>query len=96
MPIKFSQYEDFVANKELLNIQKACEESSKPTLVIHGDADTSVPIDEGLEICSWLKTRLFEIEEADHTFGASQPWGNSELPEHLLKVCQLTESFFSY
>jgi pimeloyl-ACP methyl ester carboxylesterase len=96
MPTKFSQYEDFVANKELLNIQKACEESSTPTLVIHGDADTSVPLEEGLEICTWLKTRLFEIEEANHTFGATQPWEDTELPEHLLKVCQLTESFFSY
>ena len=96
MPTKFSQYEDFLANKELLNIQKACEKSTTPTLVIHGDADTSVPLEEGIEICSWLKTRLFEIEEANHTFGAMQPWETSELPEHLLKVCQLTESFFCY
>lgn len=96
MPTKFSQYEDFIENREALDIQKACEESSTPTLLIHGDADTSVDIEEGREISTWLKTRLFEIEEANHTFGTAQPWEQNEMPEHLQKVCDLTESFFSY
>jgi pimeloyl-ACP methyl ester carboxylesterase len=93
MPQLFSQYEDFIANKEILDVQKACETSTKRTLVIHGDADTSVEIEEGHEIASWLKTRLFEIEEADHTFGAKEPWDTTELPEHLEKVCDLIIGF---
>ena len=93
MPQLFSQYEDFIANKELLDIQKACETSTKRTLVIHGDADTSVEIKEGHDIANWLKTRLFEIEEADHTFGAKEPWDSTELPEHLEKFCDLIIGF---
>lgn len=93
MPQLFSQYEDYFANKDLLDIQKACETSTKRTLVIHGDADTSVDIEEGHEIAQWLKTRLFEIEEADHTFGAKEPWDSTELPEHLQKVCELIIGF---
>lgn len=93
MPQLFAQYEDYIANKELLDIQKACETSTKRTLVIHGDADTSVDIEEGHEIAQWLKTRLFEIEEADHTFGAKEPWESKELPDHLLKVCELIIGF---
>ena len=93
MPQLFSQYEDFIANKEILDIQKACETSTKRTLVIHGDADTSVEIKEGHDIANWLKTRLFEIEEADHTFGAKEPWDTTELPEHLEKVCDLIIGF---
>lgn len=93
MPQLFSQYEDFIANKEILDIQKSCETSTKRTLVIHGDADTSVEIEEGHEIARWLKTRLFEIEEADHTFGAKEPWDSTELPEHLEKVCDLIIGF---
>jgi pimeloyl-ACP methyl ester carboxylesterase len=89
MPQLFSQYENYISNKELLDIQKACETSTKRTLVIHGDADTSVEIKEGHDIANWLKTRLFEIEEADHTFGAKEPWDTTELPEHLEKVCDL-------
>jgi esterase/lipase len=93
MPQLFSQYEDFIANKEILDVQKACETSTKRTLVIHGDADTSVEIKEGHDIANWLKTRLFEIEEADHTFGAKEPWDSTELPEHLEKVCDLIIGF---
>lgn len=93
MPQLFAQYEDYIAKKELLDIQKACETSTKRTLVIHGDADTSVDVEEGHEIAQWLKTRLFEIEEADHTFGAKEPWEFTELPDHLLKVCELIIGF---
>lgn len=93
MPQLFAQYEDYIANKDLLDIQKACETSTKRTLVIHGDADTSVEIKEGHDIANWLKTRLFEIEEADHTFGAKEPWDSTELPEHLEKVCDLIIGF---
>lgn len=94
MPQLFSQYEDFIANKEKLNIEKACKESKLPTLVIHGDADSSVDIEESREIATWLKTRVFEIEEAEHTYGASQPWNEKEMPEHLQKVCALIHGFF--
>lgn len=93
MPQLYSQYEDFISNKERLDIQKACETSTKRTLVIHGDADTSVDIEEGHEIAQWLKTRLFEVEEADHTFGAKEPWESTELPVHLEKVCELIIGF---
>lgn len=94
MPHSYSQFDDFDANRDLLNIEHACLNSTKPTLVIHGDLDTSVEIEEGKLIATWLKTRLFEIEEANHTYGATQPWTEAEMPEHLQKVCMLTEGFF--
>jgi pimeloyl-ACP methyl ester carboxylesterase len=94
MPNSFSQYEDFDTHREQLDIEKACLNSTKPTLVIHGDMDTSVEIEEGRNIDKWLKTRLFEIEEGEHTFGASQPWLEKEMPEHLQKVCALMIGFF--
>lgn len=94
MPHLYSQYEDFDAHRNELDIEQACLNLKKPTLVIHGDADTSVDIEEGRNISSWLKTRLFEIEEANHTFGASQPWTEKDMPEHLEKVCALMLGFF--
>jgi uncharacterized protein len=94
MPHLFLQYEDYVEHADELNIEIACRSSKTPTLVIHGDADTSVNIEEGRHIAEWVKTRLFEIEEANHTFGSSQPWNEPYLPEHLEKVCELTLGFF--
>lgn len=94
MPNYYSQYEDFEANKDALNIEKACVNSTKTTFVVHGDQDTSVELEEGRNIATWLKTRLFEIEDANHTFGATQPWTEKEMPEHLMKVCEITCGFF--
>ena len=94
MPNSYSQYEDFIAHKDQLNIEQACLNSKVPTMVIHGDMDTSVDIEDGKEISTWLKTRLFEIEEAEHTFGATQPWIEKEMPEHLQKICAISHAFF--
>lgn len=94
MPNNYSQYEDFQTNKDKLNIEKACLHSTKTTFVVHGDQDTSVEIEEGRHIAIWLKTRLFEIEDANHTFGATQPWLDPDMPEHLMKVCEITCGFF--
>ena len=94
MPNKYSQYEDFIENKDNLNIENSCKKSATPTLVIHGDLDTSVDIEESRNIASWVKTRVFEIEDAEHTFGATQPWNEIDLTEHLQKACEITKGFF--
>lgn len=94
MPNNYSQYEDFELHRDVLNIEQACKKSTKTTFVVHGDMDTSVNIEESRNIATWLKTRLFEIEDAEHTFGATQPWLEDKLPEHLQKVCEITCGFF--
>ena len=94
MPNNYSQYEDFELHRDVLNIEQACKKSTKTTFVVHGDLDTSVNIEESRNIATWLKTRLIEIEDAEHTFGATQPWLEDKLPEHLQKVCEITCGFF--
>jgi pimeloyl-ACP methyl ester carboxylesterase len=94
MPMLYSLYEDFVANAERLNIQMACENMTIPTLIIHGDRDTSVPLSEGEEISSWLNSELVVMKGADHTFCSSQPWKNSKMPNELMEVCEITADFF--
>ena len=95
LPNYYSLYEDFKANEERLNIQKACENLKIPVLVIHGDKDTSVPISEGEKIAKWLKTELITIPETDHVFGATHPWEKEELPEKLVDVCNKICSFLA-
>ncbi|MES2588190.1 MAG: alpha/beta fold hydrolase [Bacteroidota bacterium] len=88
MPHLYSQVEDFFENKEKLSIQKACEELSKPILIIHGNEDTSVPLEEALEIANWTKNSVKIIEQSDHVFGAKQPWESNDLPEKLKEVLE--------
>lgn len=95
MPHLFIQYTDFVAHQEELDIEMACKTANKPTFLIHGDRDKSVSIDEGRELAEWLGIRLFEIEDADHTYGSKQPWVKPKMAKDLEKVCLFTASFLA-
>ena len=89
----FTQYEDFVLNKEKLNIKNACEKIKKPVLVFHGEEDKSVNIKEGKKIAKWLNTSLNIIEKTEHTFGSSQPWNHDYLPKPLEELCYKSHLF---
>lgn len=95
MPHHYSQAEDFLGNQEALDIEKACRNLHKPVLAIHGDHDTSVDIAEGQKIAEWTNTTLCVIENADHVFGASQPWTKDVLPEKLEEACDKILAFIS-
>jgi uncharacterized protein len=94
MPHCYTQHESFINAEKRLNIELHCKTSKTPTLIIHGDRDTSVNINEGCKLAAWLKTNLITIEGAQHTFGSSQPWKSDTLPKHLLKTCKATLDFF--
>ena len=93
MPHYYSQYLDFVEYKDELDIEKACKNLNKPNLVIHGDKDTSVSIEEGVEIAQWTNSPLYTIENTDHVFGSSHPWNQEELPEALEEVVTIVSTF---
>lgn len=84
MPHYYQFYEDFIANKERLSIKRAVSNLKIPHLIIHGNADTSVLLDEAKNLHEWNPNSQLEIiEEANHVFGASHPWEQEELPEEL-------------
>lgn len=93
MPISFSLYEDFIAHEDRLNIQKACEQLVIPRMVIHGTNDSSVNIEEGRKLSEWLRVPLFEIPNANHTFGGVHPLIDYKLPGDLKAVVDLTLGF---
>ena len=86
MPHFYQFYENFKAHEERLNIEKAVARLTIPQLVIHGNKDTSIPVDDGYKINSWNpKSTLVIIENADHVFNVTHPW----LKNHLSKECLL-------
>ncbi|MCE3296551.1 MAG: alpha/beta hydrolase [Crocinitomicaceae bacterium] len=95
MPHNWSQAEDFEQNRELLSIENACKKLNKAILVIHGNQDTSVPLEEGREIAEWTGRELVILDGADHTFGAAQPWNSDKLPPKLEEACLKIEEFIS-
>ena len=87
MPHFYQFYENFKANEERLNIQKATENLSIPLLIIHGDADTSVSIDEAKNLQQWNSKASFKIiAEADHVFNVAHPWEKENLSKELEEV----------
>ncbi|WP_218597859.1 S9 family peptidase [Polaribacter sp. NJDZ03] len=90
MPHFYQFYLDFKENETRLNIQKAVAKLKIPQLIIHGDKDTSVPIDEGKNIHSWNAESQFEIiKNADHVFNVSHPWKKENMSKELEEVTEL-------
>ena len=82
MPMYFQYYEDFVKNKERLDIPKAAASIKVPWLIVHGDDDNVVPIQDARNLNELNpKSELLIIENGDHTFGGKHPWTEDELPK---------------
>lgn len=96
MPHFYQFYIDFEQNNDLLDIKKAVQKLTIPHLIIHGDADEAVSIQEAYDIKSWRpETELRIICRAGHTFGASHPWNHDHLPADLRQVVQCVVNFCS-
>ena len=94
MPHYIQFYENFIENKKELNIENACKQIQIPHLIIHGDGDTSVPVQHAQNLHTWNpKSELFIISNANHVFGAKQPWTEKEFPEHFQLVLEKTIEF---
>ena len=94
MPHFYQFYEDFIQNKERLDIKKATENLKIPHLIIHGDNDTSVLINEAENLKKWnLKSEFKIIEGANHVFNTSHPWKEKEVSKELNETVQLCINF---
>ncbi|NRR91340.1 prolyl oligopeptidase family serine peptidase [Winogradskyella undariae] len=94
MPHYVQFLEDFEANKERLHIESATKSLELPVLIIHGDKDTSVNIDEAYNIYEWSKNSQLEIvENAGHVFNTKHPWEKDILSVELNHVSETISKF---
>lgn len=94
MPHFYQFYVDFIQNEERLTIKRAVSHLKIPHLIIHGDHDTSVLIDEAKNLHKWnKKSQLKIIEGANHVFNAKHPWNIPEMPIELEEVVSICTSF---
>lgn len=86
--------DDIEANRDRLDITKAARELAVPLLVIHGDADETVPLREARALAEQpANASLVIIGGATHTFGATHPPG--EIPPPLRLAAELTAHFIA-
>ena len=94
MPHFYQFYEDFIQNEERLNIKKATEKLEIPHLIIHGNNDTSVLINEAENLKKWNPKSVFEIiNGANHVFNSSHPWKEDSLSNELENATQICIDF---
>lgn len=94
MPHYFQFYTSFKENEAELTISSAAEKLTIPYLIVHGDLDETVPIDEAQRLKTWNPSSQIEIiEGANHTFGSSQPWTENSMPVHLACACEKSLDF---
>lgn len=87
MPHYYQFYEDFKANEDRLHIASAEKQLYIPHLIIHGDGDPSVKIEEGHSLHQWNPDSHFRIiEGADHVFNVKHPWDKDELSNEFQEV----------
>ncbi len=94
MPHFYQFYEDFIQHKERLDVKKATQNLKIPHLIIHGDNDTSVLINEAENLKKWNPKSEFKIiEGANHVFNVSHPWKEKELSKELNETVELCIDF---
>jgi pimeloyl-ACP methyl ester carboxylesterase len=96
MPHYFQFYEDFKRNETLLNIKSAVQELRIPQLIVHGENDPTVPLQEAKALHKWnTASKLEIIANGNHVFGAEHPWEKSALPHDLQTVTKLSIDFIT-
>jgi dienelactone hydrolase len=76
MPIGPEYWVDLQQNRERLDIAAAAARVTVPWLIVHGDADTSVPVDDAhaLFAAAGDNAELMVMEGTDHVFGVRHPY----------------------
>lgn len=87
MPHYFQFFEDYQQHQKRFDVQKAVQDLGKPYLILHGTQDEAVSFSNAEQIHHWnMSSQLVEIGQANHTFGAKEPWIKKELPSDLEKA----------
>lgn len=96
MPHYYQFYEDYEQNIHRFDVERATEMAKAHMLIIHGTQDEAVDVGqaEHLHILN-PNSELFLVENANHTFGAREPWIENQLPEHLKTVTEKCISFLN-
>ncbi|MBI1305603.1 MAG: alpha/beta fold hydrolase [Bacteroidetes bacterium] len=92
-PIRYDFRKDYLEHTETLDLTKRLNIIDKPLLMIHGENDDVSPVSNARKIHEVVSHALLVTIPANHTFGASHPWEEKELPDALDQVVQASIEF---
>lgn len=96
MPHYYQFFEDFKNDEHRFDVERSMEMAKAHVLILHGTNDESVSMKnaEHLHILN-PNSELYLIENANHTFGAKEPWEEDKLPEDLSEVIEKSIEFIN-
>ncbi len=95
LPYSYEVYLDFKNNEERYNPLKRIRELNVPVLIVHGDSDETVPVEDAFRLKEANPSvELQIIKGGTHTFGGKHPYEENDLVEPLKTVVRKTISFF--
>ena len=79
MPVGPAYWRDVTEHGARLDVTAAAARLTIPWLIVHGDADTSVPVDEGRALfdAAGEAAELLVVEGGDHGFGGRHPYAGA-------------------
>ena len=94
MPVKATLLDDLDHHSKRLNILLAAAEVKQPWLIVHGDADPTVNVNQALQLNrKQPKSDLVIAPGANHTFNAHHPYFEDFLPASMEQVCEVSVGF---
>lgn len=89
MPLNVQLYHDYEAHRSRFHLPAILPKLRKPLLVVHGNADTAVPLVDAIELASLAPRSTLRITEgADHVFGGKHPFEEEVLPKHSAELVE--------
>ena len=96
MPLYYQLYENYIKNEERLSIKKTLEKFRKPYLILHGSEDPAVPLAAAEYLAKNASKSVLEIiKGANHVFGGSHPFNETNLPKDTLIVVENSLTFLN-
>lgn len=94
MPLYYELFENTITQINRFNILQRAKSIAVPVLVIHGEKDEAVPLEEAESINKIVRnSQIYIIEGAGHTFGGKHPYLQKDLPLHTIKLLEKTMLF---
>lgn len=96
MPHYYQFFEDYENNLHRLDVERSMEMAKAHVLVVHGSSDESV-LPKNADHLHLLNpnSELFLVENANHTFGAKEPWEETSMPYDLALVTEKCIDFIN-
>lgn len=95
LPHKYDFYHDYITHQEKLSILSAAKKIKIPWIIIHGNNDESVDINNAERLASQNKNaQMHIVKNGGHTFNTAHPATQQILPAAMHEVVQTTINFF--